>query len=230
MVGLKIINFECDKDLLSFIKNNSIKFVGSGAEGSCYQGKYNNVYKFFEYSTKNKYNLKDIITEDEIKNDSFAFPTELYSVGDTLEGYKARFISKDYFSIENTFDIKTISKFNFDNFSKAYKVFLKDLLKLSKENILIYDLPFNIMFDGNKMTAIDTCGYKKVKEDPTKDNISSLNGAMELLFEQWFSNSKKVEFQLKDNNIDNFINDVYSKLPLTLKRRVNVNNNYKFKK
>ena len=45
---------------------------------------------------------------------------------------------------------------------------------------------FNLTFDGETIIAIDTCGYTKVKYDVLNENISSLNYAIETLFNLWF--------------------------------------------
>ena len=42
---------------------------------------------------------------------------------------------------------------------------LKEIKILSDNKIKIYDLSFNLMFDGENLYAIDTCGYRKVDED-----------------------------------------------------------------
>ena len=45
-----------------------------------------------------------------------------------------------------------------------FKDYLNQYDILNKSNIRVY----NLMFDGENLYAIDTCGYRKVKED-TKD-------------------------------------------------------------
>ncbi len=216
----KIINFECNSDVEMFIKKNTYKLIGSGSEGPCYLSKNNKAYKFIEYNTSSKHTLDAVITKDDINLQSFAFPDELYSVGNVLKGYRTDYIPNDLFAPENTYDIRTIPTIDFSKLSKAYKVMYNDILKLSSENILIDDLPFNIIFDGDKLTAIDTCSYKRVSEYPLESNIDSLNSSMELLFYMWFENYKKVDISIKNNDIDKFLDDVYIKLPKTLRKKL----------
>lgn len=215
-----IKNFECYKDVDKFIKSKTFRLVNTGSEGSCFEGKDNKAYKLIEYAPEGAYLVENVITKDDINLQSFAFPEEVYTVDGVVRGYKTEYIENDLFGPSNTYNIKTMDSINFDTLSKSYKVMLKDVVELSKHNILIYDMPFNILFDNKKLTAIDTCCYKKVNDSPLEDNIKSLNCSFELLFDIWFSDYKKTNFQVKDNNIDDFLKDVYISLPKTMQKRV----------
>ena len=220
-----IKNFKCGWQVKLFIEANSIELIGSGSEGSCYRGRDNKVYKFIEFDKPNDYNVEELITDDEIHLDSFAFPEELYVVGTQLKGYRSELVERDLFAVSNTVDIETIDCINFHNLSNAYKVMLIDVARLSNKNVLIYDLPFNLMFDGDKLTAIDTCGYKRVDYNPLRDNVRSLNTSMELLFKLWFESYKDENFKINGTDIDSFLGEVYSEIPNEIKERFNNNDN-----
>lgn len=209
----KITNFKCEWEVKLFIQSHSLRLIGSGSEGSCYVGRDKKIYKYLDFDTKSSYIIDEIITEDEIKLPSFAFPDELYVVKDRLRGYRTERVPKDLFSSDRIFDLENIVDIDFAAVAKAYKDMLEDIKLLSEENVLIYDLPFNLMFDGTKFTAIDTCGYKKVGFNPLQENIRSLNLAMEHLFKLWFSNHKELEETINGTDIDDYLHRVMKQIP-----------------
>lgn len=213
-----IKNFELYEDFEKFRKYNSIKLIDSGSEGKCYLGKERYVYKFFDTLPEDIYNIDEIITEDDIKLNSFALPKELFVYNNKLLGCKMEYVDKDYFNIENTYDLSTIDSISFKQLSKAYKYMLCDVARLSDKNILI-DLPCNLMYDGESLIGVDTCIYKKVDFDPLDDNIHSLNSAIETVFEMWFDTRKRINISIDYTNIDKYLDTLYKELPSDIKKK-----------
>ena len=54
---------------------------------------------------------------------------------------------------------KINNNIDFDKLYAAYEVMYDDAIQLARDGICIYDLPYNIVFDGERLFGIDTCGY-----------------------------------------------------------------------
>ncbi len=210
---MAIIKFNCEWEAKLYLESHSLKLVGSGSEGTCYRGRDKKVYKCLNIDRRYPYEVDKIITESDVELDSFAFPDELYTVEDKLFGYRTEYVSRDYFSVDNTYDLDTIIDLDFEKLIKAYKRMLEDIKQLSKENILVYDLPLNLMFDGDKLIAIDTCAYKRVKKSPLEDNIKSLNRAIEIIFNMWFLSYKDIDYRIRGTDIKEYLDKIINSLP-----------------
>lgn len=217
-----IRNFECDDELFEFMSKYKISELGRGSEGICFRGRDGYAYKQIDpgVSYGRNYEIENIITTETIDLPSFAFPQELYGVNNELRGYKTILVENDLFRPDNTCDISTIDTINFRNLASAYNEMAADVLTLSDAGILMYDFCFNVLFDGNKLTAVDTCGYKRVDYNPTNDNIESLNTSIEMIFSMWFETYRKVDLSIHNMDIDSYLEGVYKKLPITLRHKV----------
>ena len=171
-----IVDFKTKKDFRNFLNSKKLSYISEGSEGKCYASTVDNdAYKVFFDEDKYfsvDYDVEKIITTDDIDLKSFAFPKELYTLNGEFKAYKTKKIDNDLFKFEEDFDLYSI---NFLKLEKAYLQLKKDIISLSKEGIEIYDLCFNLIFDGESLFAIDTCGYKKVEYDVLERNISLLD-------------------------------------------------------
>lgn len=217
----RIRTFKCDWEVKLYIQSRVFREVNSGSEGTCYEGRDKKIYKYLDFDTSAPYIIEEIITEEDIQLESFAFPEELYVVDDTLRGYRTKKVARDYFG-DNIFDIENITEIDFAAVAKAYRRMLEDVRLLSEEKILIFDLPFNLMFDGENLVGIDTCGYKRVNYDPLNRNIKSLNHAIEGLFKLWITSPEELDKNpdkinalgdIKGTNIDEFLSRVMKMIP-----------------
>lgn len=174
--------FESREDLINEVitKHNITKELGKGTEGTCYLGTDDKVYKImhpnYERETGIIYNINKIITTKDIELEHFALPEELYTIRKRLMGYKTKYFFPDLFDLRN---IKTnpnqIYQIEFYKLLKSYYLMIKEIERLSQENILIYDLPSNLIFTGEKLVAIDTLGYKRVTQNPLEQNKNYLD-------------------------------------------------------
>lgn len=200
------------------IKSKLSKEIGHGSEGVCYE--YNNsAYKILYKKSDIEKSLgileymeqpSKIITAEDINLTSFAFPQEVYATKNWLLGYKTRLIKNNLFNINNFLDMNDLKKIDFNALAKAYKVMLNDVDLLSEERIKIYDLTFNLVFNGKKLTGIDTCGYKKVNKNVKHKNRNSLSFAISDLFS--VISDYKIDDEIKNNNIDDYLEKVYEKI------------------
>lgn len=194
--------------------------IGRGSEGICYE------YNGFAYKVLFDKNIIDyiggildymknpsqILTVDDIDLPSFAFPEKVYATKDWLLGYKTKLIKNNLFNGEIFYSPEDLANINFNSLARAYKVMLQDVDLLSEEKIKIFDLTFNLVFDGKKLTGIDTCDYKRVKKDIKKTNRDSLAASIEDLF--YMVSGYKIKASIKNNDIDSYLEDVNKQLRL----------------
>ena len=204
------------KDMIEFdyyFRNRASKKIGEGTEGVCYVGNFDAlVYKkFTQRFTNMNYDISKIITTDDIKLDSFAFPETLFVCNGELLGYTTRYIAPNYFNDRYTYSTDNLMRLDFQKLKVAYNLMREDLVHLSQKRIHIYDLAYNLMFDGRNLVAVDTCNYERVNRSVYQENIESLDYALKTLFDLW--TRKDERFQLDSSlEIDKYI--------LTLERTV----------
>ena len=195
--------------------------IGSGSEGICYSYK-EDAYKIIfdmdvinEISTILDYmkNPSQILTIDDVNLPSFVFTKEIYATKNWLLGYKTKLVRNNLFNNKIFNSVEDLEKIDFNSLAKAYKLMLEDVDLLSEEKIKIFDLPFNLTFDGKKLTGIDTCGYKRVKEDVKKCNRESLEYAIEDLF--YVVSDYKIKNFIQDGDIDSYLETVDKQLRLS---------------
>lgn len=213
-----IKNFKSNKELTTFIIGKKITLLNRVTEGICFLGEDNKVYKMLgkDIIKNDNYKVEDVITEDNIKLKSFAFPQELFVLDEKLVGYSSEYIPNDKFGTINL-NIASVAKMDFEKFSNAYKIMQEDVDILSRNNILMFDLPFNIIYDGNRFVGIDTCGYKKVDYDPTDKNNESFNYAIEGIFRLCYNDFEDPDLTFNDSDIDSYLEIVVDKLPNSAK-------------
>ncbi len=203
-----IVDFKTEKDLRKFLFTKKLSYIAEGSEGKCFASSVDNdAYKVLFEEDKyfeEDYEIDKIITTVDIDLESFAFPKEIYTVNGQIRAYRTKKIDNDLFNFEEDFDLYSI---NFLKLEKAYLKFKKDIISLSKEGIEIYDLCFNLIFDGDNLIAIDTCGYKKVDYDVLQKNIVSLDYAIVNVLILCLSQENLV-FCEACNEVDQYIRNV----------------------
>ena len=153
------------------------KIVGDGAESICYQiDDY--VYKVLNNNFNTSYD-ENSLYNDEIDLKSFLFPEEIYVSNNKIFASKTKYIPNEISERKIYAGILT----NIVKIKNALIPFIKDIYKLSKNNILAIDMAWrNLIFDGESLYAIDTMHYVKNEEqykiDAYKWNISYLEKAM----------------------------------------------------
>lgn len=145
-----------------------VRKVGSGGDGTCYLKKDGNCYKVFDgISTSN---FTETITQDDCKLDYILLPEDVYYCEGYIVGTKVRYVDND---ILLDFEEDSIGYY-YKKMLEALPRFINDIKKLSELKIYMYDLCFNLMFDGKDFYAIDTVCYYK-KEDNTVEEVYNLN-------------------------------------------------------
>lgn len=178
----KIFSFNSYDEFVLYRKSKTIRELGAGSEGSCYLGSDGFAYKDLTNGfSKRDYILENVITSSECDNKSFAFPHILFAVNNELVGYTTNVVKKDITN-EKYLSTYGIDHIDFNKLYNAYQVLYEDSIKLAEQGISIIDLSFNLMFDGEKFTAVDTCEYFYTPEDCIKHNTESVDDAVKNLF------------------------------------------------
>lgn len=178
----KLINFNSMNEFKAYRQSKATKALDSGSEGTCYLGRDGLVYKDLSDGFRvEDYLLDSIITSRDICNKSFAFPHVLFSVGDRLVGYTTDFVKKDFLNYNYLLETG-LGEIDFDKLIEAYNVMLEDTIKLAEDGISIYDLSFNLMFDGKKLVGVDTCSYYMAPSIECFKNVDCLDDAIKVVF------------------------------------------------
>ena len=208
----KIVRFGSVEEFQAYRENKAKFLLGSGSEGCCYLGKDGFAYKdFTEGYYADNYDLDKVITVDDCTVSSFLFPQVLFAVGDELVGYTSDSVSSDLINNEKMI-FEGIDDIDFDKFASSYDVFMADAIKLGEQGITIYDLPYNILFDGERLVAVDTCGYYYDGNEPVKHNINSVNEAIKLAFSLYveYAYSHRVDMTMEVKPFLKMIEDKYT--------------------
>lgn len=178
----KVVTFNSRDEFKLYLKKKIVKEISRGSEGICYLGKDGLMYKYFlDDFSEMEYFPNDIITSDEVSCDSFVFPDVLFVIGGRVVGFVSKCVKRDL--IDNSLiDDDYLKTFDYDSYISAYEVMEQDVSKLSVEGIKIFDLSSNIMFDGDRLYGIDTCGYYRTDEDVFEYNKSCLDDAVKDVF------------------------------------------------
>lgn len=192
-----IIDFESREQLNNYI-NNSIEgeVLGIGTEGTCYRGKAGKAYKIFsEKGYREFYPIDDIVTHSDVPLRSFAFPETIFTVNGEIEAYSSTLVEQNLFS---SLSFSSIIDIDFDKLVEAYKQMITEADKLSSLGIILNDLPNNILFDGEKLVAVDTLGYKKLKyfDENSLSNYAAIDEAIKSTFDVLFDDEESEDIYI----------------------------------
>lgn len=180
-----MMEFKNEKEFKTFLDKKYLVSKGSGSEGEFYFSKADKLgYKIFyndlDYAIS-EYNVEQIIMDSEVQLESFLFPLDTLVIDGKLKGYTSKYKRGNILSDENLLEIDSLD-FDFDSLKEAYKQMKIDVSLLTDKGILIYDLPNNLIYDGKRLYAIDTCSYSKSDiVRLLKENVSSLDNAIDAI-------------------------------------------------
>lgn len=129
---------------------NPLKLIGKGTEGKVYKYK-DSAIKIYYNNVKNNHEESDSILKT-IKTEYIILPkTEVYSLFGNYRGHQMKYM--DFSSNKSFVDTKV------QEFSDSLHVLIdEDISAISSENFLMYDMGWNMRFNG-KMYIIDSGRY-----------------------------------------------------------------------
>jgi hypothetical protein len=210
---VKVTNYDKFEDLARFIYSMHIRELGSGSEGVVYLGKDKYAYKLnYEEpwaSDTRQLSPNEIISKEDADLPSFAFPLEIYTVEGIIMGCKMERVKNNLLSTEHTISYMDFFDIDIYEFYEAYKVLLEDVKKLSDLKIKLFDVANNVMYDGNKLTVVDTFYYTRELKEQYEKNLYIVEKAVEQIFNFWLENSGLEEQEITEHDVLAYLEHVF---------------------
>lgn len=165
-------------------------FLGMGSQGICYLDKKNKVvYKIFHgyFDDEDEgYTADDILKFSGIRNNTFIWPSDVVYANGRIIGY-----TMPYVSSVNLCDTDLLST-NLNLLEKAIDKSYCDIEILTKNNVCLYDVMYNILYSNGKINVIDSMEYN-FGNATLKENMAAFDA--------------EIRYFLVDNYFDEFVNN-----------------------
>lgn len=165
-------------------------FLGMGQQGICYLDKKNKiVYKIFHgyFDDEDEgYTADDILKFSGIRNNTFIWPSDVVYANGRIIGY-----TMPYVSSVNLCDTDLLST-NLNLLEKAIDKSYCDIEILTKNNVCLYDVMYNILYSNGKINVIDSMEYN-FGNASLKENMAAFDA--------------EIRYFLVDNYFDEFVNN-----------------------
>lgn len=165
-------------------------FLGMGSQGICYLDKKNKiVYKIFHgyFDDEDEgYTVDDILKFSGIRNNTFIWPSDVVYANGRIIGY-----TMPYVSSVNLCDTDLLST-NLNLLEKAIDKSYCDIEMLTKNNVCLYDVMYNILYSNGKINVIDSMEYN-FGNASLKENMAAFDA--------------EIRYFLVDNYFDEFVNN-----------------------
>lgn len=165
-------------------------FLGMGSQGICYLDKKNKiVYKIFHgyFDDEDEgYTADDILKFSGIRNNTFIWPSDVVYANGRIIGY-----TMPYVSSVNLCDTDLLST-NLNLLEKAIDKSYCDIEILTKNNVCLYDVMYNILYSNGKINVIDSMEYN-FGNASLKENMAAFDA--------------EIKYFLVDNYFDEFVNN-----------------------
>lgn len=195
---------------------NSLRFLGLGSEGiayydirkkfvlKIYHDCFSDEFKECKYITKD-----EVLRFSEIINKTFIFPQEEIIYDDYVIGYITSYQKG------KTIDEINPLRINFQDFINSAIKVDDDIKILSENNILTFDVLYNTMYGGKKISVIDPTEYcfsryshEKLLDINRKNfNTGIILFLIDSYFDEFVSNNKELSelYRDKKQNIKYFL-------------------------
>lgn len=169
-----IREFKDLKELNNYFNDNAIIPIGEGSEGEVYLNRNNEIIKYMidAFYPKCYEDYKDIIMYDDLKLDSFIFPKELFILDGIIVGCREDYFKGDLFDFDKT------NRINIEKLINARNKFIEDTKVITDNGYYLFELCRNILFDNERLVAIDTLDYIKSKDVTLDENIKVIDYAI----------------------------------------------------
>ena len=161
-----------------------------GSQGICYLDKKNKiVYKIFHgyFDDEDEgYTVDDILKFSGIRNNTFIWPSDVVYANGRIIGYTMPYVSS--VNLCNTDLLST----NLNLLEKAIDKSYCDIEILTKNNVCLYDVMYNILYSNGKINVIDSMEYN-FGNASLKENMAAFDA--------------EIRYFLVDNYFDEFVNN-----------------------
>lgn len=189
----------------TFLRN--LFYLNEGSQVMCYLDiKNKKVYKvfheYFDYVNIG-YTEMELLKFSNIRNQTFMWASDVIKVNDKIVGY-----TMPYKKAKNLYEIDPLS-INLNNLESAIITSLKDFKLLTDNNILIFDLMYNILYSMEHIYIVDTLDYYIDNSITLEDNISNFNREIKLfLIDNYFDAFVEEDNYLKEMYNDSYVNGI----------------------
>ena len=174
-----------EKSKLDNLLKNCVS-LGAGSQGEVFfDNNTKQVYKIFHsyfFNEESYFNEYDIMKFSHIVNDTFIFPLDLIIVNNSVVGYTLLLIKGKDLTKVDPFIVSLSNLYNLVN--DVYK----DIKLLTENNVILYDVPYNIMYENNKLSVIDTMSYLEGEQTFKENRYAFDIGIYEFLIDGYFNN------------------------------------------
>lgn len=174
-----------EKSKLDNLLKNCVS-LGAGSQGEVFfDNNTKQVYKIFHsyfFNEESYFNEYDIMKFSHIVNDTFIFPLDVIIVNNSVVGYTLLLIKGKDLTKVDPFIVSLSNLYNLVN--DVYK----DIKLLTENNVILYDVPYNIMYENNKLSVIDTMSYLEGEQTFKENRYAFDIGIYEFLIDGYFNN------------------------------------------
>lgn len=206
-----IKEFNNRKELIDFIMDKDLTFLKLSGTSTCYYSESEGTfYKIIAPDYKSDKKGTNIITTNTLNKEYkyFLFPTEVFTVSDNVVGYTTKpYIHGDIF---NDICFSKNRQLNFSNLISAYEAIKEEVESLATENVFVYDLPYNLLFNNKSLYGIDTIAYFLKQNLTTTENVETLELAIKSVFKMWAieRDVKKAVNEISKANMQDYFMDL----------------------
>ena len=176
----RYLYFKDLKSIDDYVTKRIRREIGEGSEGTAYLTKDNMVLKMLDgYAEVDilESQKESIIMQQDYNVSTYLFPKQLLIAYERVQGYLMDFFPNNIIAFADPYN-GDINDINIDNLLRAREEMIKDTIILSDNNIVVHDLTFNLLFDNNKLGAIDTLSYYKKSNVTLDENIGCIDYAL----------------------------------------------------
>lgn len=187
------MKFENKAKLYEFLNKLQITFLGSGSQGQCFLDKKTKmVYKIFHDFFDEEYDCghskENVLRFSKILNKTYIWPSDTILVGNQIVGY-ITFYKKGM----NLCGIDPL-KINLFQLVEDLEIAYKDSEIISKNDVVTYDVMYNILYGKDGISIVDTDDYNFNVFGKSHDEILKIN-------------NRNINFAFKVFIIDNYFNE-----------------------
>lgn len=191
-------NYDSIEDYKKVVKSRPCRELLSGGDGECFL-KGDIVYKIINRRSMHKLDPNTIITQSDVKSSYVLFPIDIFTCGDKFIGYTTKYVPGDVLLTPYYEDYYCLDH-NEERVFNAAVDFIKEIRRLAPTKIHFYDLPCNVLFNGKKFFAIDTCEYSYVPfyDDNEIYELNKGSFCFALETEFYYDMTEKFEYYLEE--------------------------------
>lgn len=159
-------------------------YLGQGSQGTCYlNARTNTVYKVFNDYFDNEdagYTEDFLLRFSNIKNNTFIWPNNIIKVDNLIVGY-----TMPYKKAKNLCNINPLLV-NLNNLESSIVKAEKDIKILTDNEVRLYDVRYNILYNNKKIYIIDTLDYGSRRVSYEENRMSIDDELMLFLVDNYF--------------------------------------------